>query len=117
MEVKKVKTHEAVETNRGYVAFEYGPVVYCLEEADNGNIDHIMINQQSEGVAEFRPDAFGGVAVLHLDANVISVNGGDVSSAAGKVMAIPYYTWNHRGKGSMAVWLPGKIESVRIKPE
>jgi len=102
LDVRRVVCRGEVRENRGRVALERGPLVYCLEGADNGGrVFDLRICDADELQTEDRPDFLNGVVVIR---------GGAFRSGRenGKVIftAIPYYAWNHRGEGEMAVWLP-----------
>ncbi len=90
MEVRMVKTNGPVEENKGKVAFERGPFVYCAEEADNRYIDNIVINGKSS---------------VEADPVQLGVAGEDVVVLDGDVTLIPYFLWSNRGVGKMKVWL------------
>jgi hypothetical protein len=90
MEPRFVRAHEAVEADRGRLAVECGPLVYCAEWPDNE--DDVLQAAVSAGdtlVTEFRSDLLGGLRVIR----------------DGSLTLIPYYAWNHRGPGKMEVWL------------
>ena len=89
MEVRMVKAIDEVADTRGKVAMERGPLVYCIEEMDNRNIDDITVPQEVSFISEFNPDLLNGVEVV---------------KTAG-FSAIPYYAWNNRGANKMKVWL------------
>ncbi len=90
MEPRFVKAHPAVEADRGKMAVEMGPLVYCAEWPDNqGDVREAKLSLSAPVGIEYMPELLGGV-------NMISV---------GDVQMIPYYAWNHRGAGTMAVWL------------
>jgi uncharacterized protein len=90
MEVRRAVAHEAVEENTSRVALERGPVVYCVEGADNGgSVDKITVEPEADLAVEHRGDLLGGVTLI---------------SGPGFV-AVPYYAWSNRGEGPMAVWL------------
>jgi hypothetical protein len=92
MPVRRVGAHDAVEADRGRVALERGPLVYCVEGVDHGGrVDQIAVSDEATLVAEPRKDLLNGVYVIR--------------DAAGTFAAIPYYAWSHRGVGPMAVWL------------
>ena len=116
MEVKKVIANDNVEADRGRLALEYGPLVYCLEEADNGPVDQILLDKEDSFKAEYQADILGGITVLTGNATMIKVDGNNVTSTTHFVKAIPYYAWNHRGNGSMAVWVPYRIKNLIINP-
>lgn len=116
LEVKKVIANEKVEADRGRMALEYGPLVYCLEETDNGPIDHILMDKERTFSTTFEPDLLGGIMILTGNATVITVKGHEVSSKTQPIKAVPYYAWNHRGNGSMAVWVPYQMQNLIINP-
>jgi DUF1680 family protein len=92
MPVRRVSSHENVLDNRGKVALQRGPVVYCFEGADNnGQVLDLTLADDSPLKTEFLPDLLGGVEVIEGDA-----------------VAVPYYAWAHRGAGEMAVWIHRK---------
>jgi len=88
-----VRAHEAVEADRGRLAVECGPLVYCAEWPDNAQ-DVLQATVSADDVLseEFRPDLLGGLRVIR----------------DGDLTLIPYYAWNHRGPGKMEVWLHEK---------
>ncbi len=93
MEPRFVRAHEAVEADRGRLAVECGPLVYCAEWPDNAQ--DVLQAAVSAGDAlseEFRSDLLGGLRVIR----------------DGDLTLIPYYAWNHRGPGKMEVWLHEK---------
>lgn len=93
MEVKKVVTNEKVESNKGKVSLEYGPIVYAIEEIDNPTaFDKITINANDTFKVTKEPTLLEGV-------NTIQTN---------NFKAIPYYSWSNRGVGKMKVWIPEK---------
>lgn len=95
MEVKKVIANEKVEDDRGKVALERGPIVYCLEETDNPQIDKVTISADSEFSTSFDKNLLHGVEIIE-------------ASGSGKneqFKAIPYFVWNNRGANKMKVWI------------
>ncbi|MGD9930700.1 MAG: glycoside hydrolase family 127 protein [Mangrovibacterium sp.] len=95
MEVRKVKSNDLVETNIGLVAMERGPIVYCVEGADNPNVDQLAVTPETAFDHSFYPQFLGGVEVISAS-----------NSKAKTFTAIPYYAWNNRGANKMKVWLP-----------
>ena len=95
MPVRAVHSHPQAAALRELVAFERGPVVYCVE----GKVGEAMpadLNAPAvEAVApEARKELLGGVVVL--------TTGESVTPA---FTAIPYFAWDNRGLAPMAVWL------------
>lgn len=90
MPVKRVVSHDNVETNRGRVAIERGPIVFCAEAVDNGvGVRERSVSDSVNWTANYRADLLNGVVVLEGDGWTL----------------IPYYAWCHRGANEMAVWL------------
>lgn len=96
MEVKKVVTNEQVADNRGKIAIERGPLVYCLEEIDNPEIDQTVISENTQFSTYFDAALLNGI-------EVIEASGSDANE---RLKAIPYFAWNNRGPNKMKVWVP-----------
>ena len=90
MPVRRVVSHEGIEGNRGRIAVERGPLVYCAEGIDNdGKAMELTLADDALLTAEHDAGLLGGVTKIH----------------GGGVTLIPYYAWSHRGAGEMNVWL------------
>ena len=99
MTVRRVVADERVADDRGKVALERGPLVYCVEGVDNGGsvLDMVVPDGASFRV-EDRPGLLHGVTVLRAAVS-------DGQGRPRSLLAVPYYAWSHRGPGEMAVWL------------
>jgi DUF1680 family protein len=101
-----------VEANRGRLALTRGPLVYCLEEVDNGpDLDAVALPSDRSFEPAEQPDLPDGVLALtgpgvRDDAQTGSLYA-DKPPAAPEitVTAVPYYAWNNRGPGEMLVWI------------
>lgn len=117
MPARRVLAREAVEADRGRVAVERGPLVYCAEFADNGGrVSDLVLPDGAALEPEFRKDLLSGVVVLTGEAGSVSEKGGRRIVEKKPVTLIPYYSWANRGSGEMAVWLardPAKARPVR----
>ncbi len=116
MPVRTVTAHTKVIADRGRVAVERGPLVYCAEAADNQDepvlrsvmnrqpqfslVDNYTIaNTETQGAQPFQ------VKALRTQAQVLTENAqGGVDAKPLQLTLIPYYAWNHRGAGQMNVW-------------
>ena len=88
--VRRVMSHENIEDNRGRVAVERGPLVYCAEGIDNGGAAlDLTLPDDAPLVVERDEGLLGGMTKIRSDG----------------VTLIPYYAWSHRGAGEMNVWL------------
>ncbi|MFN8206374.1 MAG: glycoside hydrolase family 127 protein [Bacteroidales bacterium] len=99
MEVRKVLANEAVSVDRGKLALERGPLVYCLEQADNGKgLADISVNDRTAFTASFEPDLLDGLVVLKGEGKLRD-------KKQVPLKAIPYFAWSNRGCGEMTVWM------------
>src|SRR5262249_28978845 len=108
---------EHIVADRGRVALERGPLVYCAEAVDNSaRVSNLVLPDDAPLQAEARPDLLAGITVLTGQARALSRGqDGAVAGAAAAFPAIPYYAWAHRKVGEMAVWL-ARTESAVILP-
>lgn len=106
-----VKANEKVEADRGRVAIERGPLVYCAEWLDNDfDLQNIILNQHPKFRIIEKPDMLGGINQISTDAQALSYDAaGKLAVKDVKLTLIPYYAWNHRGEGLMNVWLPIEV--------
>jgi len=119
MPVRRVIANQNVKENRGKVALQRGPIVFCLEWPDNdGKVLNLMIPDDSGLRAEYKPDLLNGIMVVTGKAQVVKrASNGDIAPAQKKQFtAIPYYAWAHRGRGEMTVWPARKAEAARPEP-
>jgi DUF1680 family protein len=94
MPVRRVRANDQVAADVGRVAFERGPIVYCVED-----VDRALPPDSLRLPASVRVASEGGVTVLTLDGAVAA------GQPQGRLTAIPYFAWNNRGLAPMAVWL------------
>jgi DUF1680 family protein len=119
MPVRRVVANEQVEADRGRVALERGPLVYCAEWPDSPthHVRNLMLADDAKLTAEFRPDLLNGVAVIKGRAFGFAYNKqGQASKSEQDFVAIPYYAWANRGPGEMIVWIPNREASARPHP-
>jgi DUF1680 family protein len=115
MEAERVYANPGVIMDIGRVALKRGPLVYCLEEADNpgGAVQRFKLPRDAELKSSTRADLFGGAVTISASARAIDP--GDFRElyrntppreVDATLTALPYYLWANRGKGSMVVWIP-----------
>ncbi len=99
MPIRRVHAHPSVTADHGMVALMRGPIVYCLEGADNPfDLTGFSLPTGTVVSSLDRGDLLGGVTVL----------GGEGRTAQGTrvaFQAVPYYAWANRRPGAMAVWV------------
>jgi uncharacterized protein len=112
LEVQRVYAHPQVRYNGGKVALQRGPIIYCVEEADNGPVlSGITLPEESPIEARFEEGLLNGVVTLSADALKTEMQQESLYSTMKspaksiRIKAIPYYAWNNRGTGEMAVWI------------
>jgi DUF1680 family protein len=118
MEARSVVAHEAVKADRGRVAVERGPIVYCAEGVDNDfDLRTAVVVQSPKFVETAAPDLLHGIIRLQTDAQTVTRGSdGRLTLTDVKLNLIPYYAWCHRGAGTMRVWLPQDLgESMAEK--
>ncbi|MDX1682780.1 MAG: glycoside hydrolase family 127 protein, partial [Phycisphaeraceae bacterium] len=90
--IQRVYAHRKVEACRGRVALMRGPLVYCLEQTDHDvDLDQLAISPDTQLHASPTPGPLPGITAIR--------------SKTPDLTAIPYYAWNNREPGKMAVWL------------
>lgn len=107
-----VFSNAKVRENSGKTALMYGPVVYCLEECDNGAyLSNIIADPSAQIVFEKNP-AGDDFPALRFDAKRES-DGDDSGALYTEVrpdvspfsaFAVPFFEWGNRGTGEMTVW-------------
>jgi DUF1680 family protein len=117
MPVRMVKADNNVEADRGMIAVERGPLLYCAEGVDNpeGVFTLVMPKAPQFQVVNC-PDVLGGITeitapVQHLSQNA---NTGLIETSSTTLTLIPYYSWDHRGVDQMKVWLPQGIKEIEV---
>ncbi|WP_067929089.1 glycoside hydrolase family 127 protein [Alicyclobacillus shizuokensis] len=113
MQPLRIYPHPELREDAGKVALQYGPIVYCLEEADNGaNLRDLTLPREAAIAAKYEPDLLGGVVVLESTGYKSAAPAGAAlysyeppSREETLIRAIPYYAWANRGPGEMTVWI------------
>ena len=110
LSVKMVYPNEQLFSNSGKAAIQRGPIVYCIEGADNEDVFSLAINRMTD----FEESVVEGIdGVVGLRARGLKRNTSrelyqyDLpKEKATHILLIPYYTWGNRGLNPMRVWLP-----------
>jgi DUF1680 family protein len=107
--------HPRVESARGSVAIQRGPLVYCAEAVDHPGVDVLEVGVATDAplVAEWRADLLGGVTIVRArGTRRITRFPGLYAPASTPVdveqvdlTLVPYYAWANRELGAMTVWL------------
>lgn len=115
MKISFMRGNPLIRETVGMVALQRGPLVYCLEEADNGNHLHqLLIRPDRKADTVYRPDLLDGIQTIKVPALRIRGEGwndqlyqADVEAKLDHMTAqfIPYFAWANRGAGEMRVWV------------
>ena len=120
MEARYVKAHPSVAANEGLHAIQRGPVVYCLEGTDqhDGHVFNKYVSDDEAPTYAFEPLKLNGIVELTATGGEVSLtSGGGLAESEVSIKAIPYSTWNNRGRAEMTVWIPASAEAARPIPE
>jgi DUF1680 family protein len=117
MPVRLVGASVRVREDAGKVAIQRGPVVYCVEERDNGaDLHALVLDPKREATAIYDGSIVPGSVSLDLagfretspegDGDPYAEYGDGPAREPCVIRAIPYYQWGNRDKGrEMLVWL------------
>lgn len=120
MEPRFIEAHPRVDAARGQVALERGPLVYCFEACDQGagvDLAAVAVDVEAPVTAAWRPRLLGGTHVLRASGRARRLARGGAlyrPSASGtapaerevELVAVPYFLWANRQRGTMRVWQP-----------
>ena len=115
--VRRTWCNPLVRANEGCVALERGPLVYCLEGADNGDdlqtlrvpasaaFRLLPLSEEEGPLSGITAIEFDGVRMRSASSEELYSGRRPVPETV-KVRAIPYYAWGNRGENAMRVWIP-----------
>jgi len=119
-----LEANAQVTENNGRVAVQRGPLVYCMEQMDQGEgvaLKDVALDVDEKSGSQFQEkfekDLLGGVLVLCHSGAVyeesanrsslyFSHNAPPRKSRPVQLTFIPYYTWANRAQTPMQVWTP-----------
>jgi len=117
MQINKVMARKELKQDNNRIAVQRGPIVYCIEGADNnGKAWNIIIPNDTKFEATDYKVLDEPIKALSAEVPVVTVDqdGLSLKTEKKKIIAIPYYTWANRGKNEMQIWLPTKITDVKL---
>ncbi len=124
MQPRTVTANAKVADDRGKIAVERGPLVYCAEQADNAgfNSHHVLLSRKPQFTVnrdykivntENGGQAFGVTAITVDNAQEAAIaDDGTLTARDVRLTLIPYYAWNHRGAGYMDVWMAKDFDGL-----
>jgi DUF1680 family protein len=115
MSVEIMKSNVKVRENIGKVAIMRGPIVYCLEEEDNGcDLHRVHLSNNLEFTYKFEKDLLGGIVTIQGNGKILKENNDEdklympnaqIKFEDKNLKWIPYYSWANRNPGEMLVWI------------
>jgi len=115
METVLVGARPEIRANAGRAAIQRGPLVYCVEEADNGAPLAALSLAEEPALSErFEPDLLGGCVVIEGDGRTPADTDWPedapyrplrAATRPKRFRAIPYFLWGNREPGEMSVWI------------
>lgn len=116
MPVEIMTSNPNVRENIGKVAIMRGPIVYCLEEEDNGaDLHRVYVSNNPEFTYKYEKDLLGGVVTIEGNGKFIEnqennedklyKSKAEIKYEDKKLKWIPYYSWANRNPGEMLVWV------------
>jgi len=111
MPIRGIVADERVQANRGRVALQRGPLLYCAEWCDQPGkrVANLLLADDVPLETRWRSDLPGGLMAITGRVRALQ---GDGTLREQDFTAIPYYAWAHRGPGEMAVWLARDREAL-----
>jgi uncharacterized protein len=120
MEPRLIEAHPWIESTRGCVAIERGPLVYCLEQADHPDtkipdleidttapLESAWVSGRLDGITVVRGSGWAVDTAQWKDRLYRPIRRGSSTARRRTALtAIPYYAWANRGPGAMRVWIP-----------
>ena len=118
MPPRLVAANDKVEADRGMLAVERGPMVYCAEWPDNPGTDLFSILMPRKPQLNVSDEkAPGGADIITAGVQKLSYDAdGRLQTQDATVKLIPYYAWANRGEGQMTVWLPYEAGAIHLAP-
>jgi uncharacterized protein len=117
MTVRRVRSKQELTFDSNRVALQRGPIMYCVEGADNnGRAWNIILPDNTQ--LSSAKDSILSEPVITINGEVpvteVSADGLHLATTNKKITAIPYYTWCNRGSNEMQVWLPTSITNIKL---
>jgi DUF1680 family protein len=115
MLIRRVAASENVPADRGRVALQRGPIVFCVEWPDTpkGQVHKLLLPDEQPVTTRFDPALLNGVQVIEGKGyNVATNEFGKTFKRLQDFKAIPYFAWANRGPGEMIVWIAKSEKSV-----
>ena len=115
MPVERIISHPEIRQTAGQIALQRGPIVYCLEEADNGKyLNDLLLPAEAQfSIKTTKDGIFKDIPLIKGTASRRKANewGSQLyQTTAGSreevtLTAVPYFMWANREAGEMLIWI------------
>lgn len=114
MEAKLLFSDARVRENAGKVAIARGPIIYCMEEWDNGADLHMLSIDETTELKLQTQELCGqpliaieaeGVRYQQIENKTLYFDKKSFVKNKATLTFIPYYMWANRGENEMQVWV------------
>ncbi|MGX9414941.1 glycoside hydrolase family 127 protein, partial [Mesorhizobium sp. 14Arga] len=114
MSMARLFANPNVRQDIGRVALARGPLIYCVEQTDNGRgLHRIALPRTARLEAHLEPNLLGGIVRLStIGSRAVAENWGSnlyrsepPATEETMLKAVPYFAWDNRDPGEMLVWL------------
>lgn len=112
MDIHQVVSNEKLKSNDGLCSYERGPIVYCMEGADNAGavLDRFYIPKDADLSTASAPTNLsvfrGGMLQIKAGGYLCTSTDEGVKQTPRSIRLIPYFARAHRGTTAMKVWIP-----------
>jgi len=115
MDIKVIMANTSVREDSGKLCVTRGPLVYCIEEIDNGkDLQNLLL--MADKPLYTKKIEIGGNEMTAITAQGLRVKASEktddlymeykpVETSEVNLTFVPYFAWNNRGEGEMTVWL------------
>jgi DUF1680 family protein len=116
MTAARIYADPRVRADYGRVAIQRGPLIYCLEEVDNGpGLFRVCLPAPAPLSVVERPELLGGILTIKATGKsppqgssgdgLYTERHSDLPLVDRPLLFIPYYAWANRAPGEMLVWV------------
>lgn len=115
MPIERMVAQTAVLMDRGQIALQRGPVVYCFEDADHPLSVFDLVLPDAAEITSRQISELGGITIIEgrgiagraRDGKIdLYRSKNDIEPSSIPFRAIPYFAWANRTPGAMTVWVP-----------
>jgi DUF1680 family protein len=123
MTTRLLKANPAVSEDLGRVAFQRGPIVFCMEHLDQAgheremNLAGYAARLDAKTASRFDESLLDGVMILEHPGTLsrsssdeqlyfVAAENAKTEETPATLRLIPYYAWANRGPSAMQVWIP-----------